>query len=165
MFTRVCIFVLAVLPVHAFGQSTELQALIAEVRYLRAALERTTQVGIRLQLLLHRFHQQRQVVADIAAQHEQMNREIGWGENRAGNLQRRLDALEAESRNTNDARQKAALLAEIETVRKELRELPQEMAGLRAKESELGAQRRNEEVKLEELERQLEQVENLVTVR
>lgn len=163
---RTCLAILLLLaPLEAADSAADLQTLIAEVRHLRAALDRTTQIGLRVQLLLHRFHQQQQTLRLVVAQHEQLTERVSYEEGELESARRRLEPAEVELRDTKDPQQKAYLQSQVAHAKTVLREAPQRIAQLRATESDLSAKRRNEELKMQEIERQLEQTEALFATR
>jgi len=141
--------------------SATLQALLAEVRQLRRAVEKTTSLGPRMQLLLQRAQFQEQKVLRISQQLDEVRKQIAGDTARQTAVNENLAKLEQDIAAESDAGRRA----QLEDMRAGLKLAagrgPDQQ--LRARESELSNSLDVEQAalndfneKLDALERQLE---------
>lgn len=136
----------------------DLQALIQEVRTLRSTLDRTTFIGLRVQLVLHRLGQQQhafQQARDIALRSES---QISFMKSRREQLERMVveaDQLKAGPENPR----KAQFELQAKMARSEYESFPRQVQ--EAETASLNAQQnlRTEQAKLDDLNRQLDELE------
>ena len=131
----------------------DLQMLIQEVRTLRAALDRTTFIGLRVQLVLHRLGQQQQVVTRL--DNVRLSAEGRVSGMKAQRDRMEFAAREAEQQRSKDPRMEGMLRdfkSELEAAPKRQQEA--ELALIEAQQN-----LRSEQIKLDDLQRQLDELE------
>ena len=157
-----CLPTLLPLALPAAAQTSQdaptLQALLAEVRQLRLALERSATLSPRIQLTMQRVRLQDEKVARVSAQLEAVRREIA--NHPVHRATQQLTLLEQHLSSESDA----ARRKELEQRRAELRVMSAQAVDpqLGARESELANSLRVERAALDELSGKLDAMERLL---
>jgi chromosome segregation ATPase len=146
------------------GQSLSdpLPALLAEVHALRIAMERNTAVAPRVQLTLARLNIEEQRIAQLAAQLDQVRRELAATLLEAQKVADRMPEIEKGLLTAADDRTKKGYEYEQEGVKRQLSAHSRQEQQLRARENEAAQALSTEQARwlelnarLDELERQL----------
>lgn len=155
-----------VVPCSVFGQNKNqsegqpLQVLLDEVRLLRQALQNTNLFAYRGQIIVERLRIQRDRVDKFSGMIESVRTEIKELEPQAPQLQERLKEVDEKiERESTDSKQRRELENESKSVKLALSQQEQRQAELRNRESQLTLVVREEQAKLEELDKRLEALE------
>jgi tRNA nucleotidyltransferase/poly(A) polymerase len=164
--TRQMISLLGVLviPVVACAQtspvdSQTLQAILAEIRLLRQDLQANAMTLQRSQLLLSRWQTQQGAVARSQQRLEEARAKLADTRRNQKNFPLAVRRAEDALARTNNPAEKKALESEIESYKREIETLPEEEQQRLAKESEAEEQLRNDQLKLSEIESQLDEID------
>src|SRR5438105_88081 len=163
MFTRVLALGLAVSGFMARGQSpaaptseqSTLEALLNEVRALRFALERTNQLGPRIQIALARMQFQEERVRAITRQLESAHNEVSSQQNRRGELADRIKLVESQVNQISDPNTRKQLDYDLAQMKSEVEHLNYLEQQARAHETEVNLLLQNEQSKWNEINGQL----------
>jgi len=147
------------------GSDTQtLQTLLAEVRQLRIALERSTQIAPRIQIAVERLKLQQEHVARVSRQLEDVQRELDHRRAEHPRLLHRLQAMDnAVSQTTNPQEQKD-LNYRVSEFKLETELAEKSLQQFQAREGELASQLQAEQSKLTELNDRLNQMERALNV-
>jgi hypothetical protein len=153
------------LPVQAEPQATPsgdaapIRALLEEVRLLRLAIEKSATLVPRLQVTLARFQAQQERVdrleRDLHNLHNQIATETGTREAMTANAAR----FDEQARQTQDPNARKQLEDAAAAVRRDLEQQAQRDQLVRMQDSDLSAQLKSEQARLNELSNQLDQLE------
>ena len=132
----------------------QIQSLIQEVRSLRATLDRTTFVGLRVQLVLHRLGQQQNVLALAADTLQRQERYLASLKNEPERLRAELARMEKQ---THEPAEWSRL--RIDAIKKSLETHAETNHLAIQKHIEAEQTYRAERQKLEDLQRQLDDLE------
>jgi hypothetical protein len=139
-----------------------IQALLAEVRQLRLALEKSTSVVPRIQLALQRIQTQQDAVQRAAQQMDGLRDRLAASAGRQAAQASRLKAIESEVGREQDLVRRTALESELKQL-KMVKDQPQEEElQLRAREGEISGRLRSEQAKLDELYEGLSALERML---
>jgi chromosome segregation ATPase len=139
-----------------------IQALLAEVRQLRIALEKSTSVVPRIQLALQRVQTQQDSVQRAAQQLDGLRDRLAASASRQAERASRRKAIEAEIGREQDPVRRAALESELKQMNL-MKDQPQEEdLQLRTREVELSGHLRAEQAKLDELSERLTALEHML---
>jgi predicted nucleic acid-binding Zn-ribbon protein len=150
---------------QAPGSDTQtLQTLLAEVRQLRIALERSTQIAPRIQIAVERLKLQQEHVARVSRQLEDVQRELDHRRAEHPKMLQRLQAMDnAVSQTTNPQEQKD-LNYRVSEFKLETELAEKSLQQFQAREGELASQLQSEQSKLTELNDRLNQMERALNV-
>src|SRR5579872_6912601 len=136
-----------------------LQTLLTEVRQLRLAIERSNQIGPRIQIAVERLKLQQEQVARVARQLDDLRRDLDKSRSEQGRAQQRVQALDSQATQAADPVQRK----DMEDVSKELKleaeQAEKSLQQLQVREGELASRLQAEQGKLAELNDHLDQVE------
>jgi hypothetical protein len=155
----------AVVPSQAqsTGPST-MEALLAEVRGLRAEVNQVVGTSIRTQLLVARLQLQEQRIAAIAKQFTDIQTQRSGSENGVNQLQARLKQLEERDRNpalTPEQRKQTEV--ELAAMRLPLNEMRRRHQQLTEQEASLSGQLSSEQSRWVDFNDRLDQIEREIT--
>ncbi|HET9320880.1 MAG TPA: hypothetical protein VFO27_13930 [Bryobacteraceae bacterium] len=136
-----------------------LQTLLAEVRQLRLAIERSNQIGPRIQIAVERLKLQQEQVARIAGQLEDLRRGLDKSRSEQGKAQQRIQALDSQATQATDAVQRKNMEEVSKELKLEVEQAEKSLQQMQAREGELASQLQTEQGKLAELNDHLDQVE------
>lgn len=143
----------------AANGSQPVQALLAEVRELRLALQRASLNTYRNQIMAERLRLQEQRIDDLRARLEQIHEESANAGLSAPRMKERLKSLESQIEQERDAANRAQLQSEYDGVKALLEEHGQQEALRRQKEASLAEQLQVEQAKASSLADRLEAIE------
>jgi chromosome segregation ATPase len=153
-----CIFVLAplLIPVSAIAQTPNaerqtLQTLLVEVQQLRAAIERSTLLGTRTQIVMQRIQIQEARTARLSQEVDRVRREIAELERAKPEMAAQVRALEERLAPTTDPNGRLAMEAEVKHTKLRLEQLGAQEQQTRAREADLANQLQTEQGRLTEL--------------
>ena len=147
----------------AAGQSSTsnpdvLNALLIEVRGLRAAIEQLGSAGPRVQLALGRLQMQEQRIAPLLQRLNELRERIGGLERETSQQQRELAKLqEMETRGNQEERE--AAMQGIRGLKNEFASATAELQRLRIEESELAANVASEQARWVDINQRLDELE------
>jgi chromosome segregation ATPase len=168
---------LAVLLFAAFGLTTRalaqsssdsatIQALLAEVRQLRLALERSAALAPRIQLTLQRAQLQQDQVARLSRQLEDLRDRMAQAASEETQTLAQIKAAEAHVVQEQDAARRKTIEEEIKAVKARLEQQSEQQriqqAQQQARESELAGRLETERSKLNELNEKLNALERML---
>jgi len=136
-----------------------LQTLLAEVRQLRLAIERSNQIGPRIQIAVERLKLQQEQVARIAGQLEDLRRGLDKSRSEQGKAQQRIQALDSQATQATDAVQRKNMEEVSKELKLEVEQAEKSLQQMQVREGELASQLQTEQGKLAELNDRLDQVE------
>ena len=162
------VVIAAALSVPLLAQSAApdtLSMLLAEVRQLRLALERTATTAPQIQLLGARLTVQNDRLARASADHDQARRELEDVTSESGELQRRLEEMEPSARETLKPELQRQVEEQANGMKQALAMLAAREQRLRAREAELAATLSAEQAQWFELNRRLDELERTLNAR
>ena len=136
-----------------------LDDLVAEVRQLRLALERTTSINSRLQITLQRIQLEQNQVTRISAQLESLHDGIGRLESEQTQLSNHMADIEGRMEQEQNADRQKALQSEQKQMKLMLDQKAQAMQDQRTREGELTSQLQSEQGRLSQLQADLDSLE------
>ncbi len=136
-----------------------LQALLVEVRGLRAAMERMVSVGPRVQLALGRLQLQEQRVNTLLRRHDEITQNIESAQAQAARMGEGLSRLEDEQRRETDPARRDDLEAEMKSVKAMAAQANAQLQRLQADEATLAAQIATEQSRWMDISSQLDALE------
>jgi chromosome segregation ATPase len=139
-----------------------IQALLAEVRQLRLALEKSTSVVPRIQLALQRIQTQQNSVQRAAQQLDGLRDRLAASASHQAAQASRLKAIEAEVGREQDLLRRTALENELKQLKMVNDQPQEEELQLRTREVELSGRLRAEQAKLDELNESLAALERML---
>jgi hypothetical protein len=150
-----------------------IQALLAEVRQLRLALERSAVVAPRIQLTLHRMQFQQEAVSRVSRQLEDIRSQMAGSasveEKEIANIRAHMKEVEARSAQELDPARRKVLEDEVSRLRQRLEKGAEKTDQQRlneaqqiARASELAGRLQTEQAKLDELGERLNTLERLL---
>lgn len=153
---------LALLPALAVTAQTNpdaatIQALLAEVRQLRLAVERSLSLAPRMQLLMQRAQFQDQKVARVSQQLDEVRRQIAAETARQASVTDRLAKIEQDLSGETDAERRKQLEDMRAGLKMAAANSPDQH--LRARESELSNSLMGEQAILDDLNARLDAIE------
>jgi chromosome segregation ATPase len=164
----VCVLLCLCFAARAQAPSPEpqaLQTLLAEVRQLRIAIERSNQIGPRIQISMERLRLQQEQVARIARQLDDLRRELDKSRPEQAKVQQRIQALDSQATQTADPVHRK----EMEEVSKELKleaeQAEKSLQQAQVREGELASRLQAEQGRLAELNDRLDQVERALKMQ
>ena len=156
----------ATLSVTAAPQSAPvadpMAALLVEVHALRVAMERSGTVTPRVQLTLARLNIEEQRVAQLAAQLEQVRRELAAASRETAKLSETVPEVEKTIEAAPDERTRQGLEYEQREVKRRLKDQVRVEQELRARESEAAQVLATEQGRWIELNSRLDELERLL---
>lgn len=162
-----CVILLLLAPAVSLAQqpadANTLQALLNEVRQLRIALERSTSMVPRMQLLVTRYQMQQDRVdrqeRDLRALRNQLTSESSGRERTSAALRQ----FEEQARQTQDPAARKHLEEAAAAARMDLEQQAAREQQVRAEEAELASQLKLEQARLGTIAEQLDRIEKLLT--
>lgn len=139
-----------------------LQQLVAEVRQLRLALERTNSVNSRLQITLQRIQLQQNQINRISSQLESVRSEILRSEAEQGQASSNLADLESRIEQEQNPNTQKTLQEEQKYMKAFAEQKARVVQDERTREAELASSLQEEQGKLSELQTQLDSLEKLI---
>lgn len=143
-----------------------LQALLAEVRQLRLALERSAVVAPKIQMTLQRLQLQQDAVIRASRDLEAIRNQLSRVTGEERDLTTHLKVMDASLASELDASKRKALEEETKRVKLRLEELgvrgQQDNLALRGRESELSSRLQAEQAKLDQLSDRLNAFEQML---
>jgi DNA repair exonuclease SbcCD ATPase subunit len=136
-----------------------LQTLLAEVRQLRLAIERSNQIGPRIQIAVERLKLQQEQVARVARQLDDLRRDLDKSRSEQGKAQQRIQALDSQATQAADPVQRKGMEEASKELKLEVEQGEKSLQQLQVREGELASQLQVEQGKLAELNDHLDQVE------
>jgi chromosome segregation ATPase len=131
----------------------EMKALLQEVRNLRETLDRTTFVGLRIQLVLHRLGQQQQIVSRAKDR-------LQTAEQRASSVRGQQERLDRLAKDLDQQKDKDPNMQhQVRMIRGEVESLPRQRQEFETAVLDSQQTLRMETAKLDELTRQLDELE------
>jgi chromosome segregation ATPase len=145
-----------------FAADPTLDALLAEVRELRLAVQRAASVGPRLEIAMRRLDWQEQRVARAGERLTEVRKRLSGIAGRQAQMTSQLKSSEAELPGAGADRRK--ILDEmIPAIKSEIEQTARMEAQLRAEESEAASDLRTEQAKADELASRIEGLERALT--
>jgi hypothetical protein len=141
------------------AETATVEALLAEVRQLRVALQHAFATMPRVQLTLQKMQFQQQRVDRVSQRLDDVRRSIGHMADQVGRAQARRQELETRLGSEQDPNMKRQLAAEFEGMSRAVEEQSIIEQRMRAEEAEAQQALRTEEARLSEIAEQLEQLE------
>jgi len=135
-----------------------LQTLLAEVRQLRLAIERSNQIGPRIQIAVERLKLQQEQVARIAGQLDDLRRGLDKSRSEQGKAQQRIQALDSQATQATDAVQRKNMEEVSKELKLEVEQAEKSLQQMQVREGELASQLQTEQGKLAELNDRMDQV-------
>ena len=145
-----------------FGQTAgdpTLQALLAEVHQLRLALERSTLIGPRIQIVVERMKLQQDVVSRLSRQADDARREAEAVGPAIGRMTAGLKEIEAAQLTQTDPEARKRSDLEARQVKFEMERMQQIEQQARARLTDLESRIRTEQANLDVLNDKLNQIE------
>ena len=142
-------------PASSSTQQTTLDVLLNEVRALRLALERTNQLGPRIQIALARMQFQEERVRSIARQMETAHNDALNTQNKRSQLADAVKGLDDRVNQAADPMARKQIEYEIESMKAQMERLNLVEQQFRGRESELSVLLQNEQAKWNEINDQL----------
>jgi len=139
-----------------------LQQLVAEVRQLRLALERTNSVNSRLQITLQRIQVQQKQVNRISGQLESLHNGIVRSEAERGQASSNLADLESRIEQEQNPNTQKTLQGEQKYMKAAAEQKARVVQDERTREAELTSALQAEQAKLSELQTRLDSLEKLI---
>ena len=137
-----------------------LAALLSEVRQLRVAIERSTLMNTRAQVLLQRLQVQESKTLQLKQESERASNEATGMRGEQARLADVMRRHEAElARSETPAARKEVLQRELEGTRQRALEMSTAETQFRAKESALASEYRAEQTRLAELQQRLNEID------
>jgi chromosome segregation ATPase len=136
-----------------------LQTLLAEVRQLRLAIERSNQIGPRIQIAVERLKLQQEQVARIARQLGDLRRDLDKSRTEQGKAQQRIQALDSQATQAADPVQRKDMEEASRELKLEAEQAEKSLQQTLVREGELASQLQAEQGKLAELNDHLDQIE------
>jgi chromosome segregation ATPase len=146
----------------AAPQADTLAALLAEVRQLRLALERSALLGVRMQLAAQRLSLQEQRVQQLAAQASAAQAQAARAAAELVQIAQHVERLEEAATQETDAQQRKNLSNEHSALKARLEQQTLAEQELRRRESELLHALQPEKARLDELSGKLDEFEREV---
>jgi chromosome segregation ATPase len=140
-----------------------MSALLAEVHALRIAMERSGTVTPRVQLTLARLNIEEQRIAQLAAQLDQVRRELSATNREAQKLADQIPEIEKSLESAPDDRTRRGLELEEKDVKRRLKEQARLDQELRARENDAALALTTEQGRWVELNAHLDDLERLLT--
>lgn len=149
------VLVFATFPLpSALAQSSSggtIQTLLAEVRLLRLALERSAVVAPKIQLTLQRMQLQQDSVSRASRELEEVRNQMAKSAAEEASVSTQIREVEASAAREQDAGRRKALETEVKGMKSLMEQQGIGHSQLRARENELAGRLRTEQVKLSEL--------------
>jgi len=139
-----------------------LSALLAEVHALRVTMERSSTVTPRVQLTLARLNIEEQRIAQLAAQLDQVRRELSATTREAQKLADQIPEIEKTLETAPDDRTRQGLEFERQEVKRKLKEQARLDQELRARENDSAQALATEQSRWLELNARLDDLERLL---
>jgi len=136
-----------------------LQALLTEVRQLRIALERSTQIAPRIQIAVERLKLQQEQVARVARQLDDLRRELDRNREAQPKIQQRLEQVSSAASSTADPQQRKDFDAVLSEVKLQAEQAEKSLQQMQVREGELASQLQSKQARLTELNDRLDQME------
>ena len=136
-----------------------LQTLLAEVHQLRLALEHSSKIVPVIQITVERLKLQQDQVARATRQLEDIRRELDHLRSEQPKIQQRLQSLDNNPGQITDPRQRKELDEALKIFKLEAEQSEKSLQQLQAREGELVSQLQAEQIKLNELNDRLDQIE------
>jgi hypothetical protein len=156
----------ASVPVLAQSNAPDtISLLLAEVRQLRLALERTAWATPQIQLLGARLTVQNDRLARVTAEHDSARRELEEVSAGSGELVARLQAIELAKREAHQPDVQRQIDQQEAEIKQEIGALSGREQRLRAREAELAAAVGAEQSQWFELNRRLDELERALNAR
>ena len=143
-----------------------LNALLVEVRGLRAAMEQMASAGPRIELALGRLQLQEQRVNNLLRRHTEVRERLAVAERDAETIGRHVEGLqEILSRTLPDESDRRGLEDEAKAVKQKLPQMQADVQRLRAEEAEVAQLVAVEQNRWTEINQQLEALEQALAKR
>ena len=139
--------------------SNTLQTLLAEVRQLRFAIERSTLLGTRMQIALQRIQIQEGRTSRLLQELENVRKELTATQSQQVQLTERAKELDQQASNSSDPAARRQSELELKAVKAELQVFATREQQVRSREAELASQIRDEQGRLAELHDRVNQME------
>jgi len=138
-----------------------LQHLLSEVHQLRIALERSTQIGPRVQIDIERLKLQQELVARVARQLDEVRRDLDHHRSEQPKIQQRLQELENAVPSDPQQQDMKVLSTHLKL---DAEQTERSLQQLQTREGELVSQLQSERARLTELNDRLDQIERALNV-
>jgi chromosome segregation ATPase len=135
------------------------QTLLAEVRQLRFAIERSTLLGTRMQIALQRIQIQEGRTSRLLQELESVRKDLRATQGQQGQLAERIKELEQQASNSTDPATRRQSDLELKAVRAELQIFATREQQVRMREAEVASQIKDEQGRLAELHDRVNQME------
>jgi len=147
------VFLLVSLAAALGAQSADptLQSLLAEVHQLRLALERSTSIGPRIQIVVERMNLQQGVVSQLAKQAEDAKREVEMMTPVVGQSTGRSRELESELTSQSDPANRKKIEAELRELKAQAERMQQMEQAARTRIADTQNRVRTEQANLDVL--------------
>lgn len=139
-----------------------LEDLVAEVRQVRLALERTTSINSRLQITLQRVQLQQNQVSRISSQLESLHDGIGRLESEQSDLSNHMADIESRIEQEQNADRQKELQSEQKQIKFSIDQKGQAIQEQRTREGELTSQLQVEQSRLNQLQADLDLLEKQI---
>ena len=136
-----------------------LQHLLSEVHQLRIALERSTQIGPRVQIDIERLKLQQELVARVARQLDEVRRDLDHHRSEQPKIQQRLQEFRQQ-----DPQQQKDMKVLSTHLKLDAEQTERSLQQLQTREGELVSQLQSERARLTELNDRLDQIERALNV-
>jgi chromosome segregation ATPase len=136
-----------------------LQALLAEVRQLRQALERSTLLGPRILIAVERVKMQQEITGRVQRELADVRREVERLDGELTRMSTGAKEAEAELPSVTDPVAKKEREARMHEFKGQLEAMQQRLTGARAREADLATRVRLEESNLDLVQEKLNQIE------
>ena len=146
------------------GQQSTLQALLNEVKLLRAALERSNQLGPRIQIALARMQFQEERVRSATRRMESAHDEVSNAQRRRAELAETLRVLENQATQAVEPNARKEVEAQTAAIKAEFASVSSQEEQHRAREGESIAALQSEQAKWNEVNDQLVSLERGLAV-
>ena len=156
---RIAALLLFVLPVCAQTADPTLQSLLAEVHQLRLALERSTLIGPRIQIVVERMKIQQDVVSRLSRQIDDSRREMENMMMPATQFAARMKELESGLLSETDPNRRKALENDTREMKMQMERFQIMEQQSRTRIAELEGRLRSEQANLDVLNDKLNQIE------
>ena len=148
------------------GASTDvLQALLAEVRGLRAAMEQMASAGPRIELALGRLQLQEQRVSTLLRRHAELREGLARMENGVTMTTQEMERMQETARTSSDEQVQKNAQGLLEEAKERLSVMHSELQRLRVEEAEIAQTLHLEQSRWTEINQRLEELERALSKR
>jgi DNA repair exonuclease SbcCD ATPase subunit len=141
-----------------------LQTLLSEVHQLRLAIEHSSQVVPRIQIVVERLKMQQEQVARTTRQLDDLRRDLERSRSDLPRMRQRLDTVAAESDQLTDPAKRRENDETTKMLKLDIEQSEKLTQQLQAREGELASQLQSEQLRLSELNDRLDQIERALNL-